>query len=143
MSACYSAAEPMGLAAGGRMHQVIYPDRRDPSDWDLSSTQRLFVTLINAKDWKGLTGENAPTHPPSARDYSRAGLPWFDFYGADQDALSGGKDLEGIRSVGQLHKEKTGVPLTESGDVDIEKLLKLSTKPGRFSHVTRSLRRTK
>jgi hypothetical protein len=40
----------MGLAAGGRMRQVIHPDPFDLDDWDFAAADRVFVTLVHAKD---------------------------------------------------------------------------------------------
>ena len=108
----------MGLGAGGRMRQVIHADLHDLEDWDMRATQRVFVTLCHAEHWHALTGEAAPTTPPSAQAYATAGLPWFEHYGAGTAALSGGDRLAGVTSVGKLHSTKLGAPLPGSGDVD-------------------------
>jgi hypothetical protein len=109
----------MGLGAGGLMKQAIYPGEFKLDDWDLEAMERVFVTLLHAKDWKSFTAENAPDHPPTARQYSKAGLPWFDYYGCDQAALPGGKMLASIASVGRLFKKKTGAKLPNCEDVEI------------------------
>jgi hypothetical protein len=111
-------AKPMmGLGAGGRMRQVIYPDIFDITDWDVAAAERAFVTLANAENWKSITGEAALNHPPTAQDYARAGLPWFQYYGADQTALPGSEKLSGVKSVGSMFKKKTGAPIPHSQDV--------------------------
>jgi hypothetical protein len=112
--ACESS---MGLAAGGQMRQHIYPDPYNTDDWDIDATDRVFVTLCHARDWKKITGEAPRNFPPSAEDYSKAGMPWFAYYGADQQALAGSEKLRGLKSVGALHKETTGVVLPDSQDV--------------------------
>jgi hypothetical protein len=112
------AVGSMGLAAGGRMRQVIHPDPFKLDDWDFAAAQRVFVTLIHAKDWKRLTGEAAPDEPPTAKDYSQAGLPWFEHYGKDQSALPGGATLAAVKSVADLFKTFTGATLPSSGDVE-------------------------
>lgn len=122
------AAPMMGLAPGGRMRQSIHPDRFAPDDWDLSQTDRVFLTLVPAHDWKRLTGEPAPTHPPSAQDYARAHLPWFDTYAVDQ-ALPGSDILAGLASVGAMHKTLTGAPLPGSQDVVTGRPVRLGTRP--------------
>ena len=81
----------MGLAAGGKMRQEIYPDPYNLEDWDFSLAERVFVTLVHAKDWLGTTGEAALDMPPTASEYTKAGLPWFEYYGIDQAALPAGK----------------------------------------------------
>ena len=126
MSMSMSAPRPrfainpmMALGAGGRIRQVIHPDTFGINDWDIAAAERVFVTLANAKDWKSITGEAALNHPPTAQDYSRARLPWFEYYGADQTTLPlpGGAKLSGIKSVASIFKNKTGATLPNSQDV--------------------------
>lgn len=78
--ACAPAAD-MGLGAGGAIRQVIERARERPQDWHLVDRARCFVHLANSEVWRTLTGEAPPTVPPSAADYTRARLPWFDWYG--------------------------------------------------------------
>jgi len=110
--------DEMGLAAGGRMRQEIYPDTFDLNDWDIAAAQRAFVTLIHAKDWKKITGDAAPNEPPTAKDYSAAGLPWFEYYGRDQEALPGGENFFGIRSLAKIFTTLTGASLPNSTDIE-------------------------
>lgn len=114
---CRSEPAPMGLGAGGRMRQIIYPDQFNLEDWDVAAADRVFVTLLHAKDWKAVTGEAAPNEPPTAKEYSDAGLPWFEYYGKDQGALPGGANLGVVKSVAKLFKKKTGATLPNSYDV--------------------------
>lgn len=118
---CASLSEcsmEMGLAAGGRMRQEIYPDTFDISDWDTENAQRVFVTLVHAKDWKKITGDAAPNEPPTAKEYSAAGLPWVEYYGKDRLALPGGERLGAIKSVAKIFTMLTGATLPNSQDVD-------------------------
>jgi hypothetical protein len=115
---CFSMSPSMGLASGGRMRQVIYPDPFKLEDWDVAAADRVFVTLIHAKDWKKVTGEAAPNEPPSAKDYSRVGLPWFEHYGKDQSGLPGSETLAGVESVGDLFTQITGATLPNSEHVE-------------------------
>lgn len=107
----------MGLAPGGRMHQSIEPDPFGLDDWDMAAVDRVFVTIVHGKDWKAVTGEAAPDHPPTAQDYTDAGLPWFKHYGGDQAALPGSVRLGRLKSVGDLYKAFTGAVLPNSKDV--------------------------
>jgi hypothetical protein len=111
------ASASMGLAAGGKMRQVIHPDPFDLDDWDFAAADRVFVTLVHAKDWKNITGEAAPNEPPTGREYSQAGLPWFEYYGKDQSALPGSVELAGVKSVANLFKKFTGATLPNSEDI--------------------------
>jgi hypothetical protein len=110
---------PMGLGAGGRMRQVIHPDPFKIEDWDIGAADRVFVTLVHANDWKTITGDAAPNQPPTAKEYSDAGLPWFEDYGKDQSALPRSTTLAGVKSVANVFKKKTGATLPNSQDVEI------------------------
>ena len=116
--ACLAPLASMGLAAGGRMRQVIHSDPFKLDDWDFAAADRVFVTLDHAKDWKKITGEAAPNEPPAAKEYSEAGLPWFEHYGKDQSALPGSVKLAGVKSVANLFKKFTGAMLPNSEDVE-------------------------
>ena len=119
----------MGLAAGGRIRQVIHPDTFNIEDWDIAAAERVFITLLHAKDWKAITGEAAPNEPPTAKEYSEAGLPWFDYYGKDQAALPGGTRFGGVKSVANLFKTMTGATLPNSQDVETGKPVRLGPSP--------------
>jgi hypothetical protein len=62
--------------------------------------------LANAKQWWGITGEVPPTKPPAAEDYTKAGLPWFDYYAADLETLAGAPTLTLVKSVAEMAAEK-------------------------------------
>lgn len=115
-SMCCESVE-MGLGAGGRMHQEIFEDTFEPEDWDWDATERVFVSLIHAKDWMSITGEPALNEPPTAQDYAEAGLPWFDYYARDLQALPGSDTLAGVKSIAKVFGEKTGAELVGSADV--------------------------
>ena len=88
----------MGLVPGGLMHQEIYEDEHGIEVW-ASTSSRCFVHLLNSVRFFAMTGTEPPKMPPTAADYSKAGLPWFDYYGGDKDALEGAKKLAGMKSV--------------------------------------------
>ena len=108
---------PMSLAAGGLMMQEVYADPFAIDDWDIAAADRVFVTLVHAKDWKAITGESPPNEPPTARDYSEAELPWFEYYGKDQKTLPGSASLAGVKSVAKIFQKLTGVTMPGSSDV--------------------------
>jgi hypothetical protein len=100
---CYSLPSPgqseMGLAPGGLMRQEIYADKYGFDAWDQSVRSRCYAHLLNSLQFFAVTGAKPPTQPPSAQQYSNAGLPWFDYYAADQKALQGAKKLAGLDSL--------------------------------------------
>ena len=78
--------------------------------------------------WRQITGANPPTTPPTAEEYTRAGLPWFLWYSERAAALKGSDTLAGLKSVATLGKEKKDVPLPENQPVSPEHVVKLSRR---------------
>ena len=115
----------MGLAPGGRMRQEIYDDPYALDDWDLGQKSRCFVHIANSLVWHSITGELPPTAPPTAKEYTDAGLPWFDYYNESATAVSGSSILEKIKSIYNLGKEKGDVPLPENEPVETNVVVKL------------------
>jgi hypothetical protein len=115
----------MGLAPGGKMKQEIYEDPFDFDDWDLSQKGRCFVHIANSLVWREIAGRQPPTTPPTAKEYAKAGLPWFDYYDDNAKALEGAPALSGLKSVAELGEEKGDVPLPENESVTPEMVVKL------------------
>ena len=131
MAPCAAPAPGMGLAPGGRMKQEIYEDPYGLSDWDQTDSSRCFVHLANSLVWRGITGENPPTVPFTAQEYTRHGFPWFDYYDDQAKALDGSKILKGLKSVVELAKEKGDAPLPENQPVDPKNVVKLRANLGK------------
>ena len=101
----------MGLAPGGRMKQEIYDDPYGLDAWDQRHGSRCFVSLLNSLQWLAVTGERPPSEPPTAQDYAACGLPWFDYYGGDAQAVPGSDKLRRMKSVAQQAKSTGQGPL--------------------------------
>ena len=116
---CLPPADPsaMGLAPGGRMRQEIYDDPHGLDVWDQRQASRCFVTLAHAAQWLAITGERPPTVPPTASEYTEAGLPWFEWYGHDASAVAGADTLAALASVHTLGAQKGEGPLPENAAV--------------------------
>lgn len=91
----------MGLAPGGSIRQEIYDDEYGFHVWDQSVRSRCFVHIVNSAHYFKLCGTHPPHRPPSAKDYTKAGLPWFDFYDQERKSLKGAKKLAGLKSVAE------------------------------------------
>jgi hypothetical protein len=124
-----AAGMAMGLGAGGRMKQEIYHDHMAMEDWDLRASSRCFVHIANSLVWRSVTGSEPPTVPPTAEEYTRAGLPWFDYYAEGRKAVEGSGILAGIKSVFSLGKEKGDVPLPENTPMEVANVIALHEKP--------------
>lgn len=130
-----SASPDMGMAPGGRMTQEIYDDEHDFRDWDTDHRSRCFVHLANALVWRAITGDDPPTTPPTAEEYRRRGLPWFDWYDADRKALEGSSKLAGLESVVERARRLGGVPLPENETVAPDEVVDLG--PSKRTDVVR------
>ena len=77
-----------------------------------------------------------PAQPPSAKQYTDAGLPWFDYYGQDAvdyhgqdaEAVSGSSKLAKLKSVLEMGRQKGESPLPENESVTPQKVVNLGTK---------------
>ena len=119
---CYMASEivgapeaEMGLAPGGLMRQEIYDDPFGFDVWDTSVSSRCFIHIVNSMQYFAVTGQKPPTEPPTAVDYTEAGLPWFEYYASELKALDGAKKLAGLDSVA-AKKVKKGEGVLEDND---------------------------
>lgn len=112
----------MGLAPGGRMRQEIYEDPHSFEVWDLEHPCRCFVHIANSLTWRAVTGEAPPTLPPTAKQYTAAGLPWFDWYDDSATAVAGSAVLAGLKSVKAMGEHKGEQPLPENSPVGKVKL---------------------
>ena len=64
--------------------------------------------------WQSLTGNRPPYPPPTAKSYSAAGLPWFDYYRDDVAALAGSEALDELKSFSQISASKGDHVLPEN-----------------------------
>jgi hypothetical protein len=118
---CYKApscAPDMGLAPGGRMHQEIFRDPFKLTDYDTENASRCFIHIANSLVWRTITGSPPPTVPPTAYDYTRHGLPWFEYYDDAGKPVSGSGVLNTLKSVLTLGNEKGDQPLPENTSVN-------------------------
>jgi len=72
----------MGLAPGGLKRQQIITDKYGIDAWDQANSARCFVHMTNSAMYQTITGRYPPHKPPSISDYTRTGLPWFEYYKA-------------------------------------------------------------
>lgn len=117
----------MGLAPGGRMKQDIYDNPYGLDAWDQRHASRCFVSIVNSVQWMAITDEPPPTEPPTAQQYTQAGLPWFDYYGGDAQAIAGSEKLKAVASLGQISKEK-GNALPENESLDVGRVIRMGKR---------------
>ena len=95
----YSPATEMGLAPGGLMRQENLRGRiRVRRVGDVGSVPMLPAHPQQCPVPRGVRGR-AVYDAPTAAAYTDAGLPWFDYYGGDLNALEGSEKLANLDSV--------------------------------------------
>ncbi len=109
----------MGLAAGGRMEQKIYPDPYGIDAWDPESRRRVFVHIVNSMAFREITGKEPPTTPVSARTYAQYKLPWFDLYDDKMGDIDAPDALKNVKSMKEMDKEKGFKPQQDDSSVDV------------------------
>ena len=117
---CLSPTSPdMGLAPGGLMRQEITDDEYGLDAWNQTVSSRCYVHIVNSLQYVTITGKKPPSEPPTAEDYNRAGLPWFDYYDKELTALDQATKLGEAKSVGDIYsKPKTVTVITpDKGNV--------------------------
>lgn len=103
----YCLAPDMGLAPGGRMKQEIYEDPYASEDWDTEHSSRCWIHICNSEKWAEITKEKPPHAPYSMEEYTKAGLPWFEYYSEDA-TLTGSEVLNDLKTISEFPtNEKT------------------------------------
>ena len=129
---CHDMPGPMemGLAPGGMMRQEVYSDDYGFSAWERNVRSRCFVHLLNSGQYRTVTGFAPPYEPPTASDYTEAGLPWFEYFDADLEALEGAPRLDRLDSVG-TRRVNEGKPPLDGGEF-------VQSKPTRIKRLRNS-----
>ena len=114
------------------MRQEVYEDSFDPADWNQKHVSRCFITIVNAALWPSLTRAAPPSVPPTARDYTKAGLPWFEYYDPGSVALSGSGTLAKAKSVKAMSESRGVSVLPENQSVSHEHTISIhASRPRR------------
>jgi hypothetical protein len=108
----------MGLAAGGRMRQKIYPDPHGLDVWDPEERGSALIRIVNSLAYHEITGKKAPPSPISARTYTEHGLPWFDLYDEAMQDVAAPETLKQVKSVSEMDAEK-GAPSQEEAGLEV------------------------
>lgn len=125
-----SGAE-MGLAAGGKMKQKIYPDEYGVDTWDEANFGRVYVHIVNSMVFRDITGLEPPSTPVSAKMYTEYGYPWFELYDEDKGDLAPADALGQVKSVKEMDQEKGFTSQQDDTTVNIEQkqVKKIKTGP--------------
>jgi hypothetical protein len=118
----------MGLAAGGKMKQKIYPDPHGLDTWDQNKFGRIYVHIVNSMMYREITGQEPPATPVTAKLYTQYGLPWFDLYDDQMGDISAPADLKKVKTVKEMDKEKGFTPQQDDESINVQedKIIKLN-----------------
>ncbi|KAI1080968.1 hypothetical protein F5B20DRAFT_588932 [Whalleya microplaca] len=126
---------PMGIAAGGKIKQMIRADTEDTTNWFKDAKMTIPVQVLNSAVFRYVTGENPPPCLFNASTYVMAGLPFFGMYD-EPSGISG--DFDAVKSVNVI-EQKRG--LADGSEASVHpRLTKLDQKghritiPDRFVH---------
>jgi hypothetical protein len=124
----------MGLGAGGRMKQKIYPDPHGLETWDLGNSARVFVHIVNSELWREITGEAPLPTPVTAKTYASYKLPWFDLYDEGAATLDPSDVLADVKSIKEMDQLKFENSLQDDDPVAVGPvkriLLKMAARLG-------------
>ena len=95
------AAPAMGLGAGGRLRQKIYPDLYGIDTWDPANYGRVIVHILNSRQFAKVTGQPPPPSPIDAATYTQYGFPWFARYDDDHADIAPSDKLAAVRTIGE------------------------------------------
>jgi hypothetical protein len=109
----------MGISAGGRMEQSIYPDPYGADTWDNTRTGRIYVHIVNSMLYEQITGKPAPATPITARTYAEHGYPWFDLYDEHLGDIDSSEALAGVKSIKEMDAAKGFTPQQDDEPVPV------------------------
>ena len=120
------AGGAMGLGAGGRMSQKIYPDPYGVETWDQEESGAVFIHIINSEQYEELTERQAPPTPVSAETYTRYGFPWFELYDEGRATLAASEKLAKVKTI----QEKKRREKEKSVKISPDQIKKIKTTKG-------------
>ena len=121
-SAAPVEATQMGLGAGGKMRQKIYPDPYGFNTWYLKKFGTLYVHIVNSTQFEKITGQKPPDTPITKKDYVLYNYPWFDLYDEKYADINASEKLKKIEPVKEKKEESIKVKKTIKYKMPKEKL---------------------
>jgi len=116
---CKVAGGEMGLGAGGKMKQSIYPDAYGVDSWDQSDFGRIYMHIVNSMAYREITGREPPPTPVSAKQYTECGFPWFDLYDEQKGDVTPSDTLQGVKSVKEMDEQEGFAPQQDDSSIDV------------------------
>jgi len=121
----------MGLGAGGKMKQKIYPDPYGIDTWDPENHGAVFVHIVSSEQYRDLTGLEPPPTPVSAQTYTMYGLPWFDLYDEGERDVAASEKLVKVKTIREKDAEKGGDSTAVDISIDVNESQVRKLRPKR------------
>jgi hypothetical protein len=109
----------MGLGAGGRIKQKIYPDEYGIDTWNQNNYGRIYIHIVNSMAFWDITGFEPPTTPISAAQYTAYGFPWFDLYDEEKGDIKSSDNLKKVKTIKEMDKEKGFKPQQDDSTLNV------------------------
>jgi hypothetical protein len=117
----------MGLGAGGRIKQRIYPDPYGLDTWDQQNYGRVFIHIINSLQFEAITAREPPSTPIDAKTYTDYGFPWFDLYDEAKGDLTPSEAWGEIPTIAERAAQRgEAIEQNDSFEVSDSQIWKLS-----------------
>jgi Virulence factor Evf len=120
MSMTFSGEYEMGLGAGGKMQQKIYPDEYGIETWDLKNYSSIFVYIVNSEQYQQITGFEPPSTPITAQTYTQHNFPWFKLYDEEKGDLLPSARLAEVKTIRERETERGTNNHKDDLSVDVE-----------------------
>lgn len=117
--------DSMGLGAGGKMHQKIYPDEYGVDTWDTDNYGEVFIHIVNSEQYLDIIGREPPPCSIDAKTYTEHGFPWFELYDEKRGDIAASKRLTGVKSIQQQDIDKGAVSPEKPLDVKQNQMKKI------------------
>lgn len=114
-------ASELGVGAGGKIEQRIYPDPYGVDVWDSGNSGEVLLYLTNHELYQKITGLKAPPSPVSAPAYTEHGLGlWFELADESLGDIAAPKKLADIKSARDLDSESGIDSPDENAEVELD-----------------------
>ena len=114
-----SRSSEMGIAAGGKRKQKIYPDPHGIDTWDEQNYNRVYVHIVNSMIYREITGLEPPKTPITAQTYAKHNLPWFDLYDETMADIAPSPELSQVKTIKEMDAEKDFDEQQDDSSIDL------------------------
>ena len=98
--------QSMGLGAGGKMKQKLYPDAYGIDVWDQENFGCVAVHIVNSAQFLELTGTRPPPTSIDVKTYTENGFPWFDLYDESKEDVAPSELLTTVKTITEIDAQQ-------------------------------------